>query len=73
VIAGEINAESVALSGHVSDQTVIRASSLQVTLGQNGTGGKLHVTFGRCEVEAGEPAALADKRFLQEHGKKQES
>jgi cytoskeletal protein CcmA (bactofilin family) len=72
-IAGEINADSVALSGHVSDQTVIRASSLQVTLSQNGTGGKLHVTFGNCELEVGEPTALADKRLLREHGKKQDS
>jgi cytoskeletal protein CcmA (bactofilin family) len=71
VIAGEIDAESVSLSGHVSDQTVIRATSLQVTLSQNGSSGRLQVTFGNCEVQVGEPIALSDRRLLQ--GKKEES
>jgi cytoskeletal protein CcmA (bactofilin family) len=65
VIAGEINAERVTLSGHVSDQTTIRASSLQVTLNQNGSSGKLHVTFGNCDVEVGQPTG-ADKCLPQE-------
>lgn len=54
-IAGEIDAESVDLSGHVNDQTIIRAASLQVKLGQNGTGGKLQVSFGNCDLRVGNP------------------
>lgn len=50
-IAGEIDAETVELSGHVSDQTTIRASSLQVKLNQNGNSGKLQVTFGNCDLQ----------------------
>jgi cytoskeletal protein CcmA (bactofilin family) len=56
-IAGEIDAESVELSGHVSDQTTIRASSLQVKLSQNGSSGKLQVTFGNCDLHVGDAAA----------------
>jgi cytoskeletal protein CcmA (bactofilin family) len=56
-IAGEINAENVELSGHVSDQTTIRASSLQVKLSQNGSGGKLQVTFGNCDLDVGDAVA----------------
>ncbi len=56
-IAGEIDAESVELSGQVSDQTTIRASSLQVKLSQNGSNGKLQVTFGNCDLHIGDPAA----------------
>jgi cytoskeletal protein CcmA (bactofilin family) len=56
-IAGEIDAESVELSGHVSDQTSILASSLQVKLSQNGSNGKLQVTFGNCDLHIGEDAA----------------
>ena len=55
--AGEIDAESVELSGHVSDQTTIRASSLQVKLSQNGSSGKLQVTFGNCDLHVGGGAA----------------
>ena len=55
-IAGEIDAESVDLSGHVNDQTTIRATSLQVKLSQNGAGGKLQVSFGKCNLEVGNPA-----------------
>ena len=54
-IAGEIDAESVDLSGHVGDQTTIRATSLQVKLSQNGAGGKLQVSFGNCDVHVGNP------------------
>ena len=53
-IAGEIDAESVELSGHVSDQTSIRASSLQVKLSQDGSHGKLQVTFGDCDLHVGD-------------------
>jgi cytoskeletal protein CcmA (bactofilin family) len=54
-ISGEIEAESVELSGHVSDHTIIRASSLQVKLAQNGNNSKFHVTFGNCDLKVGEP------------------
>ena len=57
-IAGEIDAESVDLSGHVGDQTTIRATSLQVKLSQNGAGGKLQVSFGNCDMHIGNPAKL---------------
>jgi len=75
-IAGEIDAESVELSGHVSDQTIIRASSLQVRLAQNGSNGKLHVTFGNCDLKVGELVvkALAKpvKHGSPEAGKKEQ-
>ena len=74
-IAGQIDAESVELSGHVSDQTTIRAASLQVKLNQNGNGGKLQVTFGNCELQVGEPGIKSPtgptKRSLRESGKKE--
>ena len=56
-IAGEIDAESVDLSGHVSDQTSILASSLQVKLSQNGSSGKIQVTFGNCNLLVGDATA----------------
>lgn len=56
-IAGDIEADSVELSGHVNDQTTIRASSLQVNVSQNGSGGKLQITFGDCDLHVGDPAA----------------
>jgi len=58
-IAGQIEAERVELAGRVSDQTTIRASSLQVKLNQDGNHGKLQVTLGNCELKVGEPAAKA--------------
>lgn len=54
-IAGEIDAESVELSGRVNDQTTIRAATLEVTLNQ--TSGKLQVTFGNCDLQVGDRAA----------------
>ncbi|MBL8152272.1 MAG: polymer-forming cytoskeletal protein [Blastocatellia bacterium] len=54
-LAGEIDAESVELSGRVSDQTTIRATTLEVTLNQ--TPGKLQVTFGNCELLVGDKTA----------------
>jgi cytoskeletal protein CcmA (bactofilin family) len=61
-IAGQIDAESVQLSGKVSDNTAIRASSLEVKLSQDA--GKLNVTFGNVELHVGErpAAAAADKK-----------
>ena len=60
-IAGEIDAESVDLSGHVGDQTTIRATSLQVKLSQDGAGGKLQVSFGNCDVHVGNPPKLPNE------------
>lgn len=54
-IAGEIDAESVELSGRVNDQTTIRAATLEVTLNQSS--GKLQVTFGNCDLQVGDRAA----------------
>ena len=74
-IAGEIDAESVELSGHVSDHTIIRASSLQVKLAQNGNNSKFHVTFGNCDLKVGEPvkALVKPVRLLsQDAGKKEQ-
>lgn len=51
-IAGEFDAESIELSGKVSNNTLIRTKSLEVKLhtGQ----GKSPVTFGDCMLEVGE-------------------
>jgi len=54
-LAGDIEADSVELSGRVNDQTTIRAASLEVMLNQ--PGGKLQVTFGNCELQVGDKAA----------------
>ena len=69
-IAGEIDAESVDLSGHVSDQTTIRASSLQVKLSQNGSNEKLQVTFGYCDLHVGDPAAKSSAALVRVAPKK---
>jgi cytoskeletal protein CcmA (bactofilin family) len=74
-ISGEIDAETVELSGRVSDQTTIRATTLEVMLNQNQTGGKLQVTFGNCELQVGERAAKSveqAKSLTQENGKKEQ-
>ena len=75
-IAGEIDAESVELSGHVSDHTIIRASSLQVKLAQNGNNSKFHVTFGNCDLKVGEPVVKAlvkpVRHTSQDAGKKEQ-
>ena len=69
-IAGEIDAESVDLSGHVSDQTTIRASSLHVKLGQNGSNSKLQVTFGNCDLHVGDPIANSSAALVKVSPKK---
>ena len=51
-IAGEFEAESVKLSGRVSNNTVIRAKSIEVNLSSDK--GALQVTFGDCMLEVGE-------------------
>jgi cytoskeletal protein CcmA (bactofilin family) len=55
-ISGEIDADSVELSGRVSDQTTIRAKSLEVMLNQKSNDEKLQVTFGNCELQVGDRA-----------------
>ena len=57
-IAGNIEAESVELSGRVNDQTTIRATSLEVMLNQPGS--KLQVTFGNCELQVGDKVLKAN-------------
>lgn len=57
-IAGQIEAENVQLSGKVSDQTAIRAKTIEVKLAQND--GKLQVTFGNVELHVGERPARTD-------------
>ena len=51
-VSGEIEADNVELSGRVSDQTVIRARTLEVMLTQ--PQGRLLVTFGTCELNVGD-------------------
>jgi cytoskeletal protein CcmA (bactofilin family) len=50
-LRGEIDAEDVELSGHVLDDTVIRAQAIAVSI--PGSGGAT-MLFGDCELEIGE-------------------
>ena len=59
-VAGDIEAEAVELSGRVSDQTVIRAKTLAVTLTQPQSG--LQVTFGNCELQVGDKNARSEEK-----------
>ena len=59
-IAGQIEADSVQLSGKVSDQTSIKAKTLEVKLAQSD--GKLQVMFGNVELNVGERAARAEDK-----------
>lgn len=60
-IAGEIDADTVQLSGVVKDATVIRAKSLEVKLSTEE--GKMQVVFGNTELVVGqEPPASAGKK-----------
>jgi cytoskeletal protein CcmA (bactofilin family) len=54
-LGGEIDAESVELSGSVSDNTVIRSTSLEIKL-EESEDSKLQVSFGNCELKVGNPA-----------------
>jgi len=54
-LSGEFDAETVRLSGAVSDDTVIRAKSLEVKLVSDG---KMAVTFGETKLEVGEAPVL---------------
>ena len=58
-ISGEIEAESVELSGKVNDQTVINAETLEVKLSQPQQG--IQITFGNCELRVGDRTARGDR------------
>ncbi len=66
-ISGEIEADEVQLGGRVSDQTVIRARTLEVALSR--PQGGFQVTFGTCELHVGDP----DKRRTGQHEEETES
>jgi len=51
-LAGEVEAETVQISGRVRDKTVIRAKSLDVSL--NVQKGGMQVVFGECELAIGD-------------------
>jgi cytoskeletal protein CcmA (bactofilin family) len=51
-VAGEVNADTVTLSGRVRDNTVIRARSLEVSLARQS--GQMEVVFGQCELSVGD-------------------
>jgi cytoskeletal protein CcmA (bactofilin family) len=51
-LAGEVEADTVRISGRVRDRTVIRARSLDVSL--NATKGGMQVVFGDCELAIGD-------------------
>jgi cytoskeletal protein CcmA (bactofilin family) len=51
-VAGEIEADSVQISGKVRDKTVIRARSLDVSL--TSAAGGMEVLFGDCELAIGD-------------------
>ena len=63
-VAGEIEAESVELSGRVNDETVIRAKSLEVMLNQ--PSGGLQVTFGNCDLHVGEKKVRTEEKAKKE-------
>lgn len=51
-VSGHIDAQSVQLSGKVSDQTVINAKTLEVKLADKNGG--VQVAFGNCELRVGD-------------------
>ena len=58
-LAGEFDADTVALSGSVKDKTVIKAKTLSVKLASES--GKLSVMFGECDLEVGNPPPRAEE------------
>ena len=59
-VGGEVDAETVELSGRVCDATVIRSKSLDVKLAQGE--GAMGVTFGNCELQVGELPAMKKEK-----------
>ena len=51
-LAGEFDADTVALSGRVRDKTTIRARSLEMSLDR--TEGQTEMVFGECELAVGD-------------------
>ena len=51
-LAGEVEADTVEISGRVRDRTVIRARSLEVSLSVQKGG--MQVVFGECELNVGD-------------------
>ena len=51
-LAGEVEADTVQISGRVRDRTVIRARSLEVSL--TASKGGMQVMFGECELAVGD-------------------
>ncbi|HEY0191978.1 MAG TPA: polymer-forming cytoskeletal protein [Kofleriaceae bacterium] len=51
-LAGEVEADTIQISGRVRDRTVIRARSLDVSL--NVQKGGMQVVFGECELSIGD-------------------
>jgi hypothetical protein len=51
-LAGEVEADTVQISGRVRDRTVIRARSLEVSL--TTSKGGMQVMFGECELAVGD-------------------
>jgi len=51
-LAGEVEADTVEISGRVRDRTVIRARSLEVSL--TAQKGGMQVVFGECELSVGD-------------------
>src|SRR5882762_6106823 len=51
-LAGEVEADTVEISGRVRDRTMIRARSLEVSLSV--TKGGMQVVFGECELAVGD-------------------
>ena len=51
-VAGQVDADTVSLSGRVRDNTVIRARTLEVSLSRSS--GQMEVVFGQCELSVGE-------------------
>jgi cytoskeletal protein CcmA (bactofilin family) len=51
-LAGEVEADTVEISGRVRDRTVIRARSLEVSLSVSKGG--MQVVFGECELAVGD-------------------
>jgi cytoskeletal protein CcmA (bactofilin family) len=62
-LSGEIDAETVELSGSVGDRTVINADKLEVRLRQPDG---VQVTFGNCELRVGATRAGTESREWEE-------
>lgn len=70
-IAGELDAESVTLSGTVKDNTIVRAKTLEVRLTSGGAS-KMQVVFGETTLEVGEAPAKELAQPAPKKGKREE-